>query len=130
MTDTASEIVRNALINDGDLSGIISTRVYPSSLPSGNKIPCVIYRGISGPPQDFAQDSGGGLRKIRWQFDCWENKHRDAEVLACTLSAALRNSSLGIEIINLFDASPEAELESEGRWWRYIVEAYSWSEEG
>ena len=128
MTDTPSHVIRDVLVNDHDLFDLIGDHVFPNSLPSGEKIPCIIFRFISKIPQDFSQTPSGALLMARIQFDCWADKHGDAEKLACTLCAALRSCGLGIEVINSFDATPAPELESEGRW-RYIVEAYSWHEE-
>lgn len=119
-----SETVRDIIV-DAD---IVDDHVFPSFLPSGNKLPCIVYREITGIDQAYTHDSQGMLIKSRMQFDTWSDKHGGAEALALSLSSALRGSGLGIEIINSFDNSPAPEVESESKW-RYTVEAYVWHEE-
>lgn len=127
-TQLPGEVIFTALADSNTLHAVVADKIFPTSLPQGDKLPCVIYRVISAPNQAYTQTSSDMLCKDRVQFDCWASTHHASEGLAKILSAVLR-SALGAEIINSFDGPRDPAVESRTEMWCYIVEAYIWHEE-
>jgi len=111
---TLGAVVHDALVNDGGVGALVSTRVYPLTLPQTPTLPAVTYQRISNSPQNGSTD----LRGTRWQVSCWATTHVGAEALAAAVKTLFEEYSdedqtpgikMGQVVNELDDYEPETE---------------------
>lgn len=82
---TISTLLRGALINNGGVSALVSTRVYPVFLPQTPTYPAMSFQRISNTGQSGTSD----LKQSRWQLDCWASSYTAGQALAAAVKAAI-----------------------------------------
>ena len=98
MTIEAS--IRQALLDDANISALVSSRIYPIILPQNPTIPAMTVRVEN---EDLIDIFGGQSELLRMTLnvDCWQTTFTDADVLRTYVRNALNNYSgivLGLEI--------------------------------
>lgn len=80
--------LRDILVADSAVSGLLVDRVYPGGLPQGGGFPAVSISMVSG--GGIPTIEGRGLtRTVRMQVDCWAETPDDADALAKAVRIAL-----------------------------------------
>jgi hypothetical protein len=80
-------IIQRLLATAG-VTNIVTTRVFPGSLPQAYALPAVTVHVISGGPL-YADDGEVGLDEVRIQVDCWAETYTAAKLLARQVRASL-----------------------------------------
>ena len=95
------------MVNDGSVSALVSTRVYPNILLQGAAMPAITYQQISG-MRDEVMDSPTGLVESRFQFNYWSDTYSETREIAAAVEDLLDGysgtvSGVKIEAIHLID---------------------------
>lgn len=107
------------LTTDVDVAALVSTRVYPLTLPQGYTLPAITYQRVSTERlRDLTGSSGWVM--ARFQIDCWAASYSAARGLADKVRAALDGqvdtlgSETGVGMIGLMGEREilEEEIES------------------
>lgn len=101
------------LTGDSDVSGLVSTRVYPYVAPQDVVLPFITFSRISG---EHAQHMGGGvgLATVRLMVTSWAKKSDSASTLAEHVRDALQGysgtaASVDVDAVILDGDSADAE---------------------
>lgn len=85
-------LLYSALSNNGGITAITSTRIYPLLLPSNNPtLPALTYQRIS----NTGQDGTSNRKETRYQINCWARKreggngYQETQTLSAAVKAAL-----------------------------------------
>lgn len=76
----------------GDLTALISSRVYPLILPQEPTYPAVTYQRIDG-PREHGMTQDHGLPHPRIQIDSWGKTYASAKAVATQVRGALQRWS-------------------------------------
>jgi len=82
--------IRSALINNTDVSALISTRCYPMFLAQGYTLPAISYQRITAPRPRETSDATGRVNAT-FQIDCWAETYSGATDLAGKVITCLDN---------------------------------------
>lgn len=83
------QTIYSVLSADGDVSALVSTRIYPEgSVPQNPTLPYISYIRLSGNPTVTLTDYGN-TEQILLQLDCWSDDFAEAEDLATKTRTAL-----------------------------------------
>jgi hypothetical protein len=85
---TIEEAIYSHLIADAGVSALVSTRVYPLTIPQDIALPAIAYQRISG-PRIAAHDGPTGLARARIQVTCQASTYTAAKGLAMEVRQAL-----------------------------------------
>jgi hypothetical protein len=85
---TIEEAIYSHLIADAGVSALVSTRVYPLTIPQDIALPAIAYQRISG-PRISAHDGPTGLARARIQVTCQASTYTAAKGLAMEVRQAL-----------------------------------------
>lgn len=85
--------IYSALTNDSDVSGLVSTRVYPVIAPQNVTAPYVVYQRITGAHLNDL-DGSLGISDVRFQVDAYATTYAQAKTLAGYIKTALGASAL------------------------------------
>lgn len=88
------EVVRDILLADSTVLGLVSTRIYPLELPLKSSLPALTY---SFPSDPFSTV----MRSARCQINCWADTFSNRETLKKAVETALKfytGSKRGIDI--------------------------------
>lgn len=94
--------IRLRLLNDSNVTDLISTRLYPRRIPQGVDNPCAKYQMISA-LRDGALDGGTGLVTATIQIDIFADTHLEAETISEKIREALqgyRGTESTVEILS------------------------------
>jgi len=83
------------LANYAGLVSLVSTRVYPFSMPDDATLPCVTFQRIDT-PRELSHDSSGignELAHPRFQFDAWAETYASAKAINDQIRAALNGKT-------------------------------------
>jgi hypothetical protein len=83
MADVATA-VRQYLVGKSAVSAIVSSRIYPDTLPQGATLPAVTYTKIST-VHEHVLSTLAGLAASRIEFSCFANNRADANNLASVI---------------------------------------------
>lgn len=78
---TIEKDIYHKLSNDTDVSGLVSSRIYPMKLPQKWTLPSITYQRISG-DRDHCLDGPSGRARPRFQVDCWDDSYSGVKTLA------------------------------------------------
>jgi hypothetical protein len=70
------------------VTDLVSTRVYPGSVPQASTMPAIVVNRISGTPI-YTDDGESGLQTARLELDCWGETYSSAKTVARAVIAAL-----------------------------------------
>jgi hypothetical protein len=138
VTAVLEEGIASYLKGYSGLVALISTRVYPMSIPQGATLPCLTYQRISTPRISTHQSSGatGDLILPRFQFDAWATTQKSAKAINDQVRAALngKTGSIGTDPYDVtiragLAKSEVPEYEPEARLFRCRSEFIIWHEE-
>ena len=115
--------MRLVLLAQPDLAALIGERLYPVTLPQGATLPAMTYQVISGATEGDSQ-SGAGIPRRRYQFDCWGATYSDAVAVALALLTAVNGTSR-IGQASFLDNEVDS-YEPETQRWRRIVDVMVW----
>ncbi len=96
------------LLATSGISSIVSTRVYPGSLPQGGPRPAITVNRISGAPL-YADDGEVGLEDARVQVDCWADTYTGAKLLARAVRDCLSAFAGSVSGVNFRNIMVDAE---------------------
>lgn len=85
-------VVNKVLSNDGTVSGLVSTRVYPDQAPEGSSVPYVVIHRIVG-TEEKAKGGVEPTKETRLQVDCFAGTKDGANDLADGVESALKGYS-------------------------------------
>lgn len=74
------EALYAALVADGRVGALVSTRVYPQVIPQDVDLPAIAYQKISG-PRWTSHDGALGLVATRMQLTCTAESYADAKAV-------------------------------------------------
>lgn len=103
------EAVRYILANDGTVSGLVGTKIYPPVVPQGVSLPVVTYQQITG-VRDEILSGPTGLTKARFQINSWAATYTVSESLSEAVRLALDGYSGVANQVTIHNAI----LDSEG----------------
>jgi hypothetical protein len=94
------DAVYSILTGDGDVSGLVSTRIYPHVARQDAVLPCITFSRISG---EHGQHMGGGTgsANVRLMIISWAQKSSSALALAEHVRDALqgyRGTAGGVDV--------------------------------
>jgi len=92
MITDIGEAIRDILIKNSTVAGLVGSRVYPVLLPQRPVFPAVTYQRISG-TSDMALTGATGLSHPRFQVDVWSATYSATQALADAVREALNNYS-------------------------------------
>ena len=80
--------VRNVLINDSDVSGDVSARVYPQRRPTGTALPCIVYQLVF---QEITQSlaTQSGIQRSRLSVEILASTYASMKTLVKNVEDAL-----------------------------------------
>lgn len=78
---TIEEGLYAALVGDGYIGGLVSTRVYPMVAPQEAALPLVVYQRVSGPRHQH-HDGPAGLAEARIQLTITAETYSSAKSVA------------------------------------------------
>lgn len=73
---------------NGELTGMISDRLYPLVLPQSPTLPAVVYQEIDYAPV-VSQSGSSAIEDVRFQFKCWSTTLLEARQVRDILQRAL-----------------------------------------
>jgi hypothetical protein len=76
------------LLATAAVTDLVSTRVYPGSVPQASAMPAIVVNRISGTPI-YTDDGESGLQTARLELDCWGDTYSSAKTVARAVIAAL-----------------------------------------
>jgi hypothetical protein len=84
------EAIYSILVNNSTVNSLVSTRIYPLSVPQHGVMPCISY-SLNDYEDDETFDGQSGLSRKELQIDCWADDYMDTLTLAAAVKAALQN---------------------------------------
>ena len=80
--------MRSILINDTDVSALVSSRVYPQRRPTGTVLPAIVYQVVT---QEISQALEGqsGIRRSRMGIEVLDDTYGDTKTLRNAVEVAL-----------------------------------------
>jgi hypothetical protein len=101
---SVEKVIYSKLSGDSDVSGLVSTRIYPVSLPQKPTYPAIVYTRISG---DRLHSLGGAsnLASPRFQIDCFASTYSAVKDLASKIRSAIngfRGTVSGVTVHGIF----------------------------
>lgn len=76
------------LRNNANVSGVVSSRIYPVKLPQAWTLPAITYQRISTPRAHIMSGLSGRARP-RFQIDCWADDYGTVKDLAIKVGGCL-----------------------------------------
>lgn len=73
--------LRNFLLEDAAIAALVATRIFPSVIPQGIRLACLVYNKISN-PQDYHHTGPIDLEAPRFQIDSYAPKADAADELS------------------------------------------------
>lgn len=89
---TLEQALYSYLSTYAGLTALVSTRIYPVTMPQGVTYPAVTYTRISA-PRIHAMGRDTGLASPRVQVDCWGSSYSSVKGVAAQVRAALQDFS-------------------------------------
>ena len=86
------------------LTALVSTKIYPLTMPQDIELPYVTYSIISDVPE-HAMGADPNIRTIRIQVSCWADTYDEAKAIEVQVKAALSRYRSGNFKDVFFDSS-------------------------
>lgn len=96
--------IYSKLSGDADVSGLVSSRIYPVNLPQTPTYPAIVYSRVSG-QRAHSLSGASNIASPRVQVDAFATTYSGAKDLAAKIRAALngfRGTVAGITIHGIF----------------------------
>ncbi len=104
------DAMRDLLVADVTVSGLVATRVYPMQMPQGATLPAITYQRVATTPHDDLELTQNH-EWVRVQVDCWAANYAGAKALAVAVRAALQVTPVYAQLLmELDDHEPEEKL--------------------
>lgn len=119
------EALFSRLDNDADVSGVVSSRIYPSQLPQGPAYPAVTYTLVTMVEQPHGGGTDPNIVIDLYQVDCWAESYSAMIDLADKVKASLsrwRGTEATVEIVSSFHVGRRDLFEDEPRVYRRGLE--------
>ena len=101
---SVEKVIYSKLSGDSDVSGLVSTRIYPVNLPQKPTYPAIVYTRISG-ERTYSFDGASGLTSQRFQIDSFASTYSGAKDLSNKIRSAIngfRGTVSGIFVQGIF----------------------------
>lgn len=79
--DAVEKAIYSLLTNDANVSGLVSTRVFPIRIPQGASMPAITYEQETG-PREHTLDGPVGMVPASFAINCWSTTYAQARMLA------------------------------------------------
>lgn len=85
-----ADLVRQFLLADATIAGLIGTRVYPAPPPQNATYPLITTQRISDTQFPHLRQRGPGLAEPRYQIDAWATTKAGVDALASAIQHRLQ----------------------------------------
>lgn len=85
---SVGKVIYDLLSSDGTVSGQVSTRIYPDTVPQEATFPYVAYTVISTSPTNF-KDGASKLDEVQVQVDIYSRAYGTTQTIATAARSAL-----------------------------------------
>ncbi|MCB0587022.1 MAG: DUF3168 domain-containing protein [Phaeodactylibacter sp.] len=114
-------MIYDILSSDGTVSGEVSTRIYPDTVPQNASFPYITYSVINTLPTDD-KDGGSRLDVVGVQVDIYSRDYSEAQTIAAGCRAALdrysgTNNSVKVDKIKFSNESSGNYQQDLGVFW-------------
>lgn len=115
------KVIYDILSSDGTVSGEVSTRIYPDTVPQNASFPYITYSVINTLPTDD-KDGGSQLDVVGVQVDIYSRDYSEAQTIATGCRAALdrysgTNNSVKVDKIKFSNESSRNYQQDLGVFW-------------
>jgi len=109
--DKVEKVIYSVLANDGNVSGLVATRIYPMLVPQGVAMPAIVYEQLTG-PREHTMDGPFGMAGPVFNINCWSASYSQARTLADYVRIALDGYKGTVGTIKIYGAflNNEADL--------------------
>lgn len=110
------EALFSYLSTNAGVSALVSTRIYPMTIPQDKALPAVAYQRVGG-LRVLAHDNSAKLAGGRWQFTCQAESYDTAKDVAAAIRAALhgyRGLMGGVSGVQVDGAQAVSEIDGYG----------------
>ena len=80
--------LRDRLVADGTVAGLVSTRIYAFQIEQDCTLPAISFQHIGDDPQNDL-DGSTVVNNQHWEVDCWADSYSEASTLADAVEAAV-----------------------------------------
>lgn len=85
---SVGKVIYDKLSSDGPVSGLVSTRIYPDTVPQEATFPYIAYTVISTSPTD-EKDGASQLDEVQVQIDIYSRAYGTTQDIATAARTAL-----------------------------------------
>lgn len=115
------KVIYDLLSSDGTVSGLVSTRIYPDTVPQNAEFPFVSYAVISTQPTD-TKEGASKLDVVSVQVDIYSRSYSTTQTIAAAARSALdrysgTNNSVKVDKIIFADQGSGAYEPEVGVYW-------------
>lgn len=86
--DQIEKAIVSVLRNNGNVAGLVGTRIYPHEIPQSASVPAITYKQTSG-ERDHTMDGPSGFASPEYEITCWDDSYGTPRVLARYVRTAL-----------------------------------------
>jgi hypothetical protein len=79
--DVIEKAIYSLLSNDANVSGLVSTRIYPNEIPQGQDMPAIVYEQTAG-DREHTMAGPIGMVNAGYVITCWSETYAVARQLA------------------------------------------------
>jgi hypothetical protein len=125
------EALRDYVLADSTISGLIGSRMYAAILPQHPTMPAITYQIISG-DSVISHDGSSGLENPTIQIDCWADTYSQMDALFNAVRKRLNVASgtfLGVEVQGVFLLRKRDLYDDEAKLYRRTADYDVWNSE-
>lgn len=125
------EALRDYVLADATVSGLIGARMYPAILPQDPTMPAITYQIISG-DSVISHDGPAGLENPTIQIDCWAATYSGMDALFNAVRKRLNGASgafSGVEVQGIFMVRKRDLYDDEAKLHRRTADYEVWNSE-
>lgn len=78
------------LSSDGNITALVSTRIYPEWMPQEGTLPALVFSRISS-PRRLDMEGSSGYMDVRMRVDCYASSYSAVKALADAVRVSLNN---------------------------------------
>jgi len=71
------------------LTALVSTRIYPMSLPQTPTLPAITYYRINAPTEHIMGETASSIERAGYRIQCWGTSYTSARAVAAEVIGAL-----------------------------------------
>jgi len=98
------------LVNDGSVTDITGTRIYPAFVPQGVSLPAITYTQITG-SREHTFDGIFGMSSPVYVINCWGENYEDTRDLADAVRGVLSGYSGTARSIKIYSVFLQNEMD-------------------